>query len=110
MKIELPYDPEGIHPKELKEGFLKEFASMFIVALFTLAGASQVALVVKEPACQCRRHKRQGFNPWIGKIPLEEGMATLQLFLPGKAHGQKSLLGYSPWGCKETNTAEQTCT
>ena len=23
----------------------------------------------KEPACQCRRHKRQGFNPWVGKIP-----------------------------------------
>ena len=23
----------------------------------------------KEPACQCRRHKRRGFNPWVGKIP-----------------------------------------
>ena len=23
----------------------------------------------KEPACQCRRHKRCGFNPWVGKIP-----------------------------------------
>ena len=23
----------------------------------------------KESACQCRRHKRQGFNPWVGKIP-----------------------------------------
>ena len=22
----------------------------------------------KEPACQCRRHKRQGFNPWVRKI------------------------------------------
>ena len=30
----------------------------------------------KEPACQCRRHKRFGFDPWVGKIPLEEGMAT----------------------------------
>ena len=69
LKIELPYDPEGIHPKELEEGFLKEFASMFLVALFTIAGASQVALVVKEPACQGRRQKRQGFNPWIRKIP-----------------------------------------
>ena len=26
-------------------------------------------LVVKEPACQCRRHKRHRFNPWVGKIP-----------------------------------------
>jgi len=34
---------------------------------------SQVAIVVKnsgkEPACQCRRHKRCGFGPWVGKIP-----------------------------------------
>ena len=30
----------------------------------------------KEPVCQCRRHKRCGFYPWVGKIPLEEGMAT----------------------------------
>ena len=30
----------------------------------------------KEPACQCRGRKRQGFDPWVGKIPLEEGMAT----------------------------------
>ena len=30
----------------------------------------------KEPACQCRRHKRHRFNPWVRKILLEEGMAT----------------------------------
>ena len=30
----------------------------------------------KEPTCQCRKCKRHGFNPWVGKIPLEEGMAT----------------------------------
>ena len=35
----------------------------------------------KELTCQCRRHKRYGFNPWVGKIPwrgdpLEDGMAT----------------------------------
>ena len=30
----------------------------------------------KEPTYQCRRHKRHGFDPWIGKDPLEEGMAT----------------------------------
>ena len=27
------------------------------------------SLVVKEPACQCRRHNRHGFNPWVGKNP-----------------------------------------
>ena len=30
----------------------------------------------KEPTCQCRRCKRAGFDPWVRKIPLEEGMAT----------------------------------
>ena len=31
----------------------------------------------KEPVCQCRRHKRHGFDPWVGREdPLEEGMAT----------------------------------
>ena len=38
--------------------------------------ASQGALVVKEPARQCRRHRRCGFNPWVGKAPLEEDVAT----------------------------------
>ena len=28
----------------------------------------------KEPSCQCRRCKRPGFNPWVGRIPLKEGM------------------------------------
>ena len=38
--------------------------------------ASQVGLVVKEPACQCRRQKRCGFDPLSREDPLEEGMAT----------------------------------
>ena len=32
-------------------------------------GAFQVPLAVKEPACQCRRHERPGFDPWVAKIP-----------------------------------------
>ena len=33
--------------------------------------------------------------------PLEKGMATHPLLLPGKSHGQRSLVGYSPWDHKE---------
>ena len=33
--------------------------------------------------------------------PLEEGMGTHPVFLPGESHGQRNLVGYSPWGCKE---------
>ena len=39
--------------------------------------------------------------------PLEKGMATTLVFLPGKFHIQKSLEGYSPWDCKESDTTEQ---
>ena len=38
--------------------------------------------------------------------PLEEGMATHSVFLPGKSHGQRSLVGYGPWGHKELDTAK----
>ena len=38
--------------------------------------------------------------------PLEEGMQPIPVFLPGKSHGRRSLVGYSPWGHKESDTAE----
>ena len=41
--------------------------------------------------------------------PLEEGMATHSstVFLAGESHGQRSLVGYSPWGRKESDTIER---
>ena len=39
---------------------------------------------------------------------LEKGMATpTPVFLPGKLHGQGSLMGYRPWGCKESDMTER---
>ena len=55
----------------------------------------------KEPACQCRRFKNCGFDPWIGKIPWNRAWQPTLVFLPEKSHGQRSLEGYSPWGCEE---------
>ena len=48
----------------------------------------------KESLCQSRRH---GFNPWVRKIPWQP---ILVVVLPGKSHAQRSLVGPSPWGCK----------
>ena len=39
--------------------------------------------------------------------PLEKGMATHSIFLPGESHGQRFLVGYSPWGRKGLDTSEQ---
>ena len=41
---------------------------------------------------------------------LEKGMATPPVFLSGEPHGQRSLVGYSPWGRKELDTIEQAST
>ena len=60
----------------------------------------------KESACQRRRHKRHGFNLWVRKIPWNKKCQPTPVFLPGKSHGQRSLVGYSPWGHKESDVTE----
>ena len=49
---------------------------------------------------------------WVRSLgwedPLEEEMAPTPVFLPGKLHGHRSLVGCSPWGCKESDTNEVT--
>ena len=57
--------------------------------------------------CKCRRWKRCGFDPWVGKIRCSRKWQPAPLFLPGKFHGQRSLAGYSPWGYKELDMIEQ---
>ena len=46
-----------------------------------------------EPACQCRRHKRHRFSPWVRKIPWRRAWQPTPVFLPGESHGQRSLVG-----------------
>ena len=61
----------------------------------------------KEPACQCRRHKRRGLDPWFRKIPWRRKRQPTPVFLLGKYYEQRSLAGCSPWYCKESDTTEQ---
>ena len=51
---------------------------------------------------------RPGFNPWVGKIPWRRKWQSTPVLLPGESHGQRSLVGYSPWGHKESDTTERT--
>ena len=39
--------------------------------------------------------------------PLENGMQPISVFLPGEFHGERSLVGYSSWGHKESDTTER---
>ena len=57
-------------------------------------GASLVAQMVKNlPEC-----RRPGFSSWVGKIPWRRAWQPTPAFLHGESHGQRSLVGYSPWG------------
>ena len=47
------------------------------------------------------QYRRPGFDPWVGKIPRRREWQPTPAFLPGKFYGQRSLVGYSPWGRKE---------
>ena len=58
----------------------------------------------KESASKCRR---PGFSPWVGKIPWRREWQPTPVFLPGEFHRQRNLVGYIPWGSKESDTTEQ---
>ena len=45
----------------------------------------------KNPACQCRRHKRQGFDPWVGKISWRTAWQPTPVVLSAESHGQRRL-------------------
>ena len=61
----------------------------------------------KEFPCQCRRYRKCGFDPWVGKIPCSKKRQPTPVFLPGEFHGQRSLASYNPWGRKESDTTKQ---
>ena len=69
-----------------------------------MGGASKVALVVKNPPAKARDTK----DPWVREIPWRRPWQPTPVFLPGESHGQRSLVGYSPLGHKESDTTEET--
>ena len=66
-----------------------------------LGGASD-----KELACQCKKHKRRRFDPWVGKVPWRRAWQLTPVFLPRESHGQRTLAGYSPQGLKELDSTK----
>ena len=58
-----------------------------------------------ESTCHCRRYR---FDSWVRKIPWSRKWQLTPVFLPGKFQGQRSLAGYSPQGCKESDMTEAT--
>ena len=64
----------------------------------------------KEFACQCRRLRRLGFDPWVGKIPWSRKWQPIPVFSPAKFLEQRNLVGLqSREGVTESDMSEHTC-
>ena len=61
----------------------------------------------KESTCQCRKLR---LDPWVRKIPWKRKWQPTPVFLPGKSYGKRSLVSYSPWGCKRVKHNLMTTT
>ena len=69
--------------------------------------ASQVVLVAKNLPANAG-DMRCGFHPWVRKSRWNRRWQPTPAFLPGESHGQRSLVGYSPWGQGESDRTEAT--
>ena len=92
----------------IQEGFILRASSNPNYLLITITLGLPRWHSSKESACQCRRHKRLSFSPWVGKIPWSRKWQPTLVFLPGKFHGQRSLVGYSPWSHKRVRHGSAT--
>ena len=65
----------------------------------------RASLVLRQKRlCLQRRSPRH--SPWAGKTSWGRECLPTPMFLPGELNGQRSLVGYSPWDCKESDTTE----
>ena len=91
-------------PQGTKYSFLSSAVEPCLCILNLLVWASTSG----EPTCQCRVRKTCGFHPWVGKTAWRRAWQPTPVFLPGESQGQRSVAGYSPWGCKESDMTEVT--
>ena len=71
-----------------------------------IRGASQVVLVVRNSPAKAGD---VSLIPGLGRSPWSRKWQPTLVFSPGTSHGQRSLVGYSPWGCKSrTRLSEST--
>ena len=60
----------------------------------------------KESTCQCRSRRRLRFDLWVRRIPCRRKWQPTPVFWPGESHGQRSLVTYSTWCHKKSDTTE----
>ena len=90
----------------MAEHFIAEPQKVTFLPFPSITSAMPRWLSGKASAWQCRRGRRHGFDPWVGKIPWRRKWQPTPVFLVGESQGQRSLVGYSAWSHKELDRAE----
>ena len=82
------------HRMEKSKNFILEMANLAQTVKASVCNAGDLGSI-------------PGFDPWVGKIPWRRAWQPTPVFLTGEFHVQRSLVGYSPWGHKESDTTER---
>ena len=76
-------------------------------AEFGLNGSARLPLATRGQLASFPVSSGEGQeDPWVRKIPWRRKWQPTPIHLPGKSHGQRSLVDYSPWDHKELDTTE----
>ena len=98
------------------ENHIKIFNPDFMYLMYTIKGSALIWLHCPlfcwlhwwfRQWSVCLQSGRPGFNPWVEKIPWRRKWQPTPVLLPEKSHGRKGLVGYSPWGCKESERTKR---
>ena len=96
----------GLEPCKLQPLFANNYSSHCVI-LWAELKTSSGGLVVKNPSASAEDPREVGWIPGLGRSSRIRNGTPLHLFLSGKFHGQRSLVGCSLWGCKKLDTTEQ---
>ena len=72
------------------------FCVLLNMKVFRNSSFLSIFLYRSIPTCQCKRHKRCRFYPWVRKIPWRKKWQPTPVSLPGESQGQKSLAAIVP--------------
>ena len=75
----------------------------FLIVVLLCISLMIGSIVLKSPPTNSGDARDIEFDPWIRKIPWSRKRKPTPILFPGKVHGQRSLAGCSPWGCKESD-------
>ena len=108
FSILVPWMPENSHPGFVHFSFLSLVFHSWGQRERRFKAETSFSHMVKNPSANAGNKKRCRLDPWVRKIPWSRKWQPTPIFLPGESHGQRSLVGYIPWGHKELDMIEVT--